>query len=249
MFVKFRVLLTSLFVATGLLAMPLVVVPLVSAPAYAASYVKVSATFTPAPAPIAATTIASKRIKSSYAWFIVRASGLVAAVSLVLMLLSGIGMVTGHTYKLFEPLKAWANHRTLGLAFSISVLVHMSFMLFNKNTPFTIAQLLFPFVSKYHPVYIGQTSIGSLWVALGIIAMYCLLAIVLTSLLWIDKKPSGWKLTHFLSYVVMLFVFFHALYLGTDLARGIYKYIWVVSALVVTSFSLVRLTRARTMVA
>ncbi|PIZ62715.1 hypothetical protein COY17_01900, partial [Candidatus Saccharibacteria bacterium CG_4_10_14_0_2_um_filter_52_9] len=47
-------------------------------------------------------TVAQKfteRAKSSWPWYLVRGSGMVAAAALVILLLSGIGQVTGYTFR------------------------------------------------------------------------------------------------------------------------------------------------------
>ncbi|MEP7204901.1 MAG: hypothetical protein ABI716_01770, partial [Candidatus Saccharibacteria bacterium] len=55
----------------------------------------------------------AQRARSSWPRYLTRDSGLIAADLLVLLMLSGIGLVTGLTFKMVEPLKAWAVHRAL----------------------------------------------------------------------------------------------------------------------------------------
>lgn len=188
----------------------------------------------------------STRTKSTWPWYITRAAGLVAAVSLVALMLSGVGLITGYTFKLLEPLTAWATHRALGFLFGASVIVHIVALLFDRYIPFTIAQVLVPFASGYRNVSIAGHQLGSLYVALGVFALYGILAIIISSLLWIDKKPYTWKLFHFLAYLVMIFVFFHALYLGTDLTHGVFRGLWIIFSVTVALVVLYRLRRART---
>lgn len=185
------------------------------------------------------------RTKSSWPWYITRAAGLVAAITLVALMLSGVGLITGYTFKFLEPLTAWATHKALGLAFGVSVIIHIVALLFDRYVPFTIAQALVPFLSQYHTVKIAGHQLGSLYVALGVFALYGILAIIITSLLWIDKKPYTWKLFHFLTYLVMIFVFFHALYLGTDLTHGIFRILWIIFGVAVAITVIYRLRRAR----
>jgi len=185
------------------------------------------------------------RTKSSWTWYITRAAGLVAAISLVALMLSGIGLITGYTFKLLEPLTAWATHRALGFLFGISVLVHIVALLFDHYVPFSIAQVLLPFASNYRNTTIAGHHVGSLYVALGIFALYGIIAVIISSLLWIDKKPYTWKIFHFLSYLVMIFTFFHALYLGTDLAHGIFRGLWIIFGISVAVVILYRIRRVR----
>ncbi len=184
------------------------------------------------------------RTEQSWPWYITRAAGIVAAISLIALMLSGIGLITGLTFKFLEPLTAWATHRAIAMAFGVSVVIHIVALLFDKFVPFTIAQALIPYASQYRTVTIAGHHLGSLYVALGIFAVYGILAIILTSLLWIDKRPRIWKLFHFLSYLVMIFVFFHALYLGTDLAHGIFRILWIIFGVAVAIAIIYRLRRA-----
>lgn len=190
------------------------------------------------------TTRLSTRAKSSWPWYITRASGLVAAVALVVLILSGVGLITGYSFKFLEPLTAWATHKALAMVFAISVLVHGAALLFDRYIPFTIAQVLMPFASHYRNLTISGHHFGSFYTALGIFAAYFILAMIISSLLWIDKKPHTWKALHFLSYLVMIFVFFHALYLGTDLSHGIFRVIWIIFGVAVALAIIHRVRRA-----
>lgn len=186
------------------------------------------------------------KAESSWPWYLTRSSGLVAALVLVLLMFSGIGFITGTTYRFLEPITGWAAHRALGIVFAIAVALHVGALYFDNFVPFSLAELLIPFKSNYHPVTIWGINFGSLYVAFGILAMYLLGLIVLTSLLWIDKIPKTWKVVHTLSYLVMLFVFVHAFFLGTDLARGVLRGLWIILAALLVWASLARLWRVKT---
>lgn len=194
-------------------------------------------------------TVAEKlteKARTSWPWYVTRASGLVAAGSLVILMLSGMGLVGGYTFKFLEPITAWASHRALGITFGISVLAHVFVLLFDHFAPFNIWHLLIPWLSDFKPVILFGIHFGSLYLALGILSLYGVVAIVLTSLVWIEKKPYVWKLTHLISYLVMFFVYIHALYLGTDLASGILRWIWIILGVFVGLMVLYRLWRAKT---
>ena len=188
----------------------------------------------------------SSRAKGSWSWYVARASGLVAAAALVILMVSGVGQVTGFTYKFLEPLTAWATHRALGITFGIAVLVHMFSLLFDHFVPFNIFQIFIPWLSHYKPAIVAGIRLGSLWVALGVLAFYIIAIVIITSLVWVDKKPYTWKILHLLSYLAMLFVFVHALYLGSDLAHGFMRLLWVVLGFGVVLTTLHRLWRAKT---
>jgi DMSO/TMAO reductase YedYZ heme-binding membrane subunit len=189
----------------------------------------------------------TKKIKSSWSWYLARASGLVAAVLLVVLLVSGVGMVTGSTFKFLEPLVAWAAHRAVGIAFGVAVLVHVFSLLFDKFVGFNFADLLIPFISHYKPTTILGVNVGSLWVALGTFALYLVIAIIVTSLLWIEKKPRPWKFVHFASYTLLVLTFVHGVFLGTDLSKGIFRMLWIIGGVLLILPLMTRLWRAYTL--
>jgi DMSO/TMAO reductase YedYZ heme-binding membrane subunit len=185
------------------------------------------------------------RAKSSWSWYLTRASGLVAAATLVILILSGIGQVTGYTFRFLDPLTSWASHRALGIAFTVSVLVHILSLLFDHFVKFSILDIFIPWLSNYKPVTLFGWHLGSLYVALGVISFYLVIIVLVTSLLWVDKKPHMWKWIHLLSYLTIAFVFIHALYIGTDIAHGIIRWIWIALALGILVATVHRLWRLR----
>ena len=186
------------------------------------------------------------KARTSWPWYVTRASGLVASGALIILLISGIGQVTGYAFKFLEPLTAWASHRALGLVFGVAVLLHVFKLLFDHFITFNIYQILFPFVSDYKRATILGVHVGSIYVAMGIVAFYAVIMIILTSLLWVEKKPRLWKLIHFLAYLVMFDVFLHALFIGTDFAHGIFRWLWIIGGVSVAVAVIHRLRRART---
>ena len=167
------------------------------------------------------------RAKASWPWYVTRASGLVAATALTIMILSGIGQVTGYTFKFLDPLTAWASHRALGIAFGVAVLIHVLSLLFDHFVTFNLLDILVPWLSHYRPVTLWGVHLGSLYVAFGVLAFYLLAIVIITSLLWVEKKPYIWKWIHLLSYIIVLLVFVHALYIGTDMAHGLIRWLWI----------------------
>lgn len=194
-------------------------------------------------------TVAQKftdRAESSWSWYLTRASGIVAAISFAILMLSGIGQVTGYTFRFLDPLTSWASHRALGIAFGVSVLVHMFSLLFDKFVKFNILEILIPWLSKYQPVTIFGFHLGSLFVALGVLSFYMVAITIITSLIWVEKKPHTWKWLHLLSYITMFFIFIHALYIGTDLAHGIFRILWIITGVSIFIAAMQRLWRAYT---
>jgi len=191
--------------------------------------------------------IAAQRVSTSWAWYVVRAAGFISVGLLILLMISGIGLVTGLTFRFFEPIKAWVIHRALALALCASVAIHVIFLLFDHFVPFSLVQVLVPFTATYKRMTIHGLHVGSLWVALGILSMYGIVIVVLSSLSIIERNKGIWKKLHYVSYAVMLFIFFHALYLGSDLAYGLFRYAWLALGIFLLGMVMMRLYRAGTL--
>jgi hypothetical protein len=192
--------------------------------------------------------IATSRLAVSWPWYVVRAAGFVAAGLLFLLMLSGIGQVTGLTYKLLEPAKAWVLHKALAIALCGAIAVHLVFLLFDHFVSFSVVQVLVPFVSHYsnHTTLFGL-SLSGIAVALGILAAYGVAIVVLSSLGWIDTKKGVWRVLHYVSYFVLLAVFVHALGVGSDLKYGLFRAAWICIGIVLFVAVLSRLWRAGTL--
>ncbi len=194
-------------------------------------------------------SIADHRLVTSWPWYVVRGAGFVAAGLIILLMLSGIGQVTGLTYRFFEPVKAWAIHKALAYALLASIVVHVGFLLIDKFLPFSLLQVLVPFASTYNnKSTILGLSLGLFGVAFCILAMYGVLIVVASSLKWIDTKKKLWRQTHYVSYAVAGLVFLHALIVGTDVRYGTFRFGWIFLGFIVMVAVITRLWRSRTLV-
>lgn len=188
--------------------------------------------------------IASQRVGSSWPWYIIRAAGFAASGLLVLLMLSGIGQVTGLTYRFIEPIKAWALHKAMALALCAAIVIHIGMLLLDHFVSFNIFQILIPFVSHYNNgTSFAGLALGGLAVTFGILAMYGVAVIVLSSLGWIDTRQKTWRWLHYVSYLVMLFVLLHGLFVGTDLKYGLFRAAWLGLGFLVVLGILSRLRR------
>ena len=189
---------------------------------------------------------AGTHFKKSWSWYIARASGVLAGILLVLLIISGVGLLTGYTYRLLEPLPAWAAHRALGISFGVLTLIHMFVLLFDKYIGFNLADILIPFHSNYGAVSIAGHKV-SLFLAMGIVAVYAMVAVIVSSLLWMQSKPKPWRIIHYLSYSVLVLGFVHGLFAGTDLKHGFLRLIWIGGLIAAMAATLPRLRRAHTL--
>jgi len=100
-------------------------------------------------------------------------------------------------------------------------------LLFDHYLPFSILQILVPFLDTYRPF----------WVGLGIIRFYILLLVTFTFYL---RQKIGTKLfrgIQLLSLVICLGTTLHGLFAGTDSALPITMFLYVGTFLVVVFLS------------
>jgi predicted ferric reductase len=188
--------------------------------------------------------LTTSRIGSSWAWYFIRGAGFAALFLMFLLMISGIGHITGLTYKYIEPIKAWAIHKAITFGLVFAILVHVIFLLFDHYVSFSLPQIFVPFLNKYtNGTSLFGVNFGMFVVAFGIISMYLVFLIVLTSLGWIDTKKKLWKWVHYSSYIAAIMVFIHALGAGTDLKYGIFRIFMIFLLAVLVVATVMRLYR------
>src|SRR6476659_11000511 len=130
-------------------------------------------------------------------WYVARAGGLVAW-----------GLL--HALRSFgrRPSPSWmlSTHRYLSTLAIVFVGVHVVAILADSYVQFSLADVLVPMVSSWHPVA----------VAWGIVGMYLLVAVEVTSLVRARLSPKVWRSVHLSSYVLLGLVPIHLLSAGTD---------------------------------
>jgi DMSO/TMAO reductase YedYZ heme-binding membrane subunit len=139
-------------------------------------------------------------------WDVARAGGLLAWGLLSASVLWGLALSS----RIFgrRPRPAWLLdlHRYLGGLAVIFVGVHVVAIMLDTYVSFGPAEALLPFASSWQP--------GA--VAWGIVALYLVLAVELTSLARRHLPLRVWRRVHYLSFGVFVFSTVHLLTAGTD---------------------------------
>jgi DMSO/TMAO reductase YedYZ heme-binding membrane subunit len=170
-------------------------------------------------------------------WHVTRASGVVAYALLAAGMLWGLALSTKLSGR--RPPRPWMLdvHRMLGaLALGLTA-VHVAAILLDSFVAFDVADVLLPFASDWNPAA----------VALGVIALYLLVAVEVTSLLRQRISQRMWRRVHYSSFVMFLMASGHFIAAGTDassaLALGVIV-ICVVSVVALTVYRIARAARA-----
>lgn len=123
-------------------------------------------------------------------WYIARSSGIVAWLLLAGSVLWGLALSTKVLRGKPRPNWILDLHRFLG---GIALV-------------FTGVHVLVPFTGRWHPVA----------VAWGVVGLYLLAAVEITSLLRKKLSKRAWRLTHYLSFPLFALTTAHTLSAGTD---------------------------------
>jgi DMSO/TMAO reductase YedYZ heme-binding membrane subunit len=139
-------------------------------------------------------------------WYVARAGGIVAWA----LVLASCTWGLLHALRAFgrRPSPSWmlSTHRYLSALAIAFVAVHVLSILADDFVHFSLADVLVPMVSAWHPVA----------VAWGIVGMYLLVAVEVSSLTRARLSPKVWRSIHMLSYVLLALVTIHFLAAGTD---------------------------------
>ncbi|MBK6309734.1 MAG: ferric reductase-like transmembrane domain-containing protein [Candidatus Microthrix sp.] len=138
-------------------------------------------------------------------WFVARASGIVAWVLLTATVLWGI-LLPAKMFPKQRPawildLHRWMAGLTIGF-----LAVHLGSLVADNYLHFGAAELLVP----------GQSEYETAGVALGILAMWLLLIVELTSLAKKHLPRRAWHAVHLFSYGAFMLTSLHGVLAGTD---------------------------------
>ena len=139
-------------------------------------------------------------------WYITRAAGLLAYVLLWLSTAWGLAVSS----KIFDPLLhrafTYDFHQFISLLGIGFLFLHLGVLLFDRYLPYSIAQVLVPFLSPYRP----------LWVGVGGIAFYLTLLVTVTFYLRHRIGMPAFRAIHAFSLVAFLGSGVHGYFAGTD---------------------------------
>lgn len=155
-------------------------------------------------------------------WMVARSSGLVAWALATASVLWGMALSTRALGR--KPPAPWLLdlHRFLGALTVVFVAVHLLGLWMDSYVHFGLSELFVPFAATWKPDA----------VAWGIVGLYLLLAVEITSLLMKRMPRKVWKKIHYLSYGLYLTATVHMVTAGSDASNPA---IWAIAVSSVTA--------------
>ncbi len=168
-------------------------------------------------------------------WYLTRASGIVAWLMLTASVIWGIVLATKAFPEHRRPAWLLDLHRWLGGLAVAFTAMHLGALVADNYVHFSAADLLIPFASSWRT--------GA--VALGVVAMWLLVAVEATSLAMKRIPRRYWRWIHLSSYAVFLLTSLHAAFAGTDSANWLYQGTAVATIVAVMIATIYRLLHRR----
>ncbi len=160
-------------------------------------------------------------------WYITRSAGLTAYLLLWLSVAWGLAVSSKILDNILHRTFTYDFHQFISLLSIGFIALHIIVLLFDRYLPYTVAQILVPFLSPYRPI----------WVGIGVIGLYLTFLVTITFYIrsWIGMK--AFRVIHVLSLVAYLGATVHSFFAGTDTSLPSVMLLYAGSFLVVVFLS------------
>jgi sulfoxide reductase heme-binding subunit YedZ len=178
--------------------------------------------------------------REKFAWYFARATGIAAFVLLTLVMVSGMTVSSRAFIHRLNLGNALEYHRVFSwLAFSVVVL-HAGSFLFDDFIDMTVSEAFVPFLlDRDFPTALGF-DLGKA-TALGIIAFYLILMLILTAELRTRLTAGFWRQLHYFSFLAYPLFLAHGFMAGTDSREWWMQAIYIGSGILVSVFIVIRI--------
>ncbi len=156
-------------------------------------------------------------------WYVTRASGLTGYFLIWLSMVWGFAIPSRIIQPILDNTFTYDFHEHLSLVGLGFIVLHVGVLLLDNYLPFTVFQLLIPFINSYRP----------LWVGLGILSFYVMLLVTFTFYLRQRIGSRAFRSIHVLSIAGYLGATLHGLLAGTDSALPVAMFLYLGTFLVV----------------
>ncbi len=139
-------------------------------------------------------------------WYITRAAGMTAYLLFWLSTAWGLAVSSKILDNLLHRSFTYEFHQFLSLLAIGFTGLHIVVLMFDRYLPYSLAQVLVPFISPYRPF----------WVGLGVIGLYLTLLVTITFYMRGRIGMKAFRVIHVFSLLAFLGVLVHSVMSGTD---------------------------------
>jgi predicted ferric reductase len=156
-------------------------------------------------------------------WYVTRASGIIAYLLLWFSTILGLAVTSKYLDGMLDRLFTYDFHEFISLLSIAFTLVHVLVLMLDRYLPYSLIQILVPFISPYRPF----------WVGVGVISFYLILLVTITFYLRNRIGTRAFRSIHYISLLSYIGVTLHGFYSGTDTALPSMKILYDISGLAV----------------
>ncbi len=156
-------------------------------------------------------------------WYLTRAAGIMAYLLLWLSTVWGLAIPSKVVSDLMSGEFAFDFHQVISLLSLGFLFLHIIVLTADRYLPYSLAQILVPFISPYRPV----------WIGIGVIATYLMLLVTVT--FYIRKRigMKAFRYIHYTSLLAYVGAVFHSIFSGTDSSLPAVMIMYILTFLVV----------------
>ncbi len=172
--------------------------------------------------PMAVTTITQviAEKETSWAWYLARTAGLVSFALLYISIFLGLSIRIPVLNKIIKPCYSFSIHCWISLQALIFILIHSLSLLFDKFISFGFKDAFIPFASQ-------SEFVNRNFLALGIMGLYLMIILVVSSYLRRFIGQKLWRIIHYLNIILYISVVFHSFFIGTDLKIPVVRNVFI----------------------
>ncbi|HZC08002.1 MAG TPA: ferric reductase-like transmembrane domain-containing protein [Ktedonobacterales bacterium] len=173
-----------------------------------------------ATAAAAAAAAATASTANPFMWYATRAAAVSAYILLTLTVLMGLARSLARVARVRVSWLVEENHQILAVITAVFVALHLLTLLLDPLIPFSLINLVVPVGEPYNPIAVGA----------GVIALYGMVAVLLSS--WLRRRMSYgvWRTLHYASFATFLLVTAHGIFAGSDTSEPWMILVYLVSA-------------------
>jgi predicted ferric reductase len=132
--------------------------------------------------------------------------------------------------KLVHPAVVAHLHKLISLSVLVFTALHVAGLMLDSYLKISLLESLLPFTTSYRPE----------WTGLGTIALYLLLAVIISAMLSARLGYKIWRAVHYITFGLFFVTMLHGLMAGTDS-----KSMWTQVMYMVTGFIVIFLATTR----
>lgn len=181
-----------------------------------------------------ATVATSAATANPLLWYVTRTAAVSAYITLTMTVILGLARALARTARVRSSRVLWLldeAHPYLALLTTAFVALHLLSLVFDPLIPFTPLNLVLPIAEPYRPFAVD----------VGVLALYALAVVLLSS--WLRRRITyaRWRTLHYTSFVVFALVTLHGLLAGSDAGESWMRVVYLCGAGTVAGLALLRI--------